>query len=159
MMNAAARNDPPAEVILFTDGGCSGNPGPGGWAYLLRHIATGKTKEVSGAEPETTNNRMELMAVISGLEALNRQTAVRLVSDSQYVGKGITEWMPNWKKNNWMRGPRNARKPVKNVDLWKRLDELVNYHTLSYEWVAGHAGHEENERCDELAVAAYQKYL
>ncbi|REJ65200.1 MAG: ribonuclease HI [Planctomycetota bacterium] len=147
------------EVRLYTDGACSGNPGPGGWAFILEHLATGQRKEVSGGEPETTNNRMELMAVIEGLGALKRPTAVCLVSDSQYVGKGLTEWMPNWKRNNWKRGPAGARKPVKNVDLWQQLDELIARHTLTYEWVAGHAGHEENERCDELAVAAYQQYL
>jgi len=155
MMN---QNSQDVEVLLFTDGACSGNPGPGGWAYILRHVASGQEKEVAGAEPETTNNRMELMAVISGLEALTRATSVRLISDSKYVGQGLTEWMPNWKRNNWKRGPAGARKPVKNVDLWKRLDELVQQHTLQYEWVAGHAGHEENERCDELAVEAYQQY-
>lgn len=155
-MTRAAKNN--VEVLLFTDGACSGNPGPGGWAYILRHVATGKSKEVSGGEPETTNNRMELMAVIEGLSALTRASSVRLVSDSQYVGKGITEWMRNWKRNNWKRGPAGARKPVKNVDLWQQLDELIQQHTLEYEWVAGHAGHEENERCDELAVEAYQKY-
>ena len=156
MMNAASKD---IEVRLYTDGGCSGNPGPGGWAYILEHVSTGKKKEAFGADPETTNNRMELMAVISGLEALKRATSVRLISDSKYVGNGLTEWMPGWKRNNWKRGPAGARKPVKNVDLWKQLDELVSLHTVSFEWVAGHAGHEENERCDELAVAAYQQYL
>lgn len=144
---------------LFTDGGCAGNPGPGGWAYILRHLGTGVEKEVSGSDPETTNNRMELTAVIRGLEALRRSCRVELFTDSQYVGKGLSEWMPKWKENNWTRSEGRKRSPVKNVELWKQLDELVSKHEVVFSWVAGHSGHQENERCDELAVAAYQKYL
>lgn len=148
-----------ADVHLFTDGGCSGNPGPGGWGFVMRHLASGKEMEDSGAEPMTTNNRMELTAVIRGLEALNRPCSVELFTDSVYVGKGLTEWVPNWKKNNWQRKERGKFKPVKNVELWQRLDELATTHQLKYTRVAGHSGHPENERCDTLAVAAYQKYL
>ncbi|MGD9127419.1 MAG: ribonuclease HI [Planctomycetia bacterium] len=147
------------EVILYTDGACSGNPGPGGWGFVLRHPASGKEIEQSGGEPETTNNRMEMMAVIRGLETLNRPTSVELVSDSSYVGQGISSWMANWKKNGWRRKSKNGWAEVKNVDLWKRLDELLQTHTVKFTHVRGHSGHPENERCDELAVAAYQKYL
>lgn len=152
-------NPRPPQVQLFTDGGCSGNPGPGGWAYVLKHLPTGTVKEVSGGERETTNNRMEMTAVIRGLEALKRRCRVELITDSQYVGKGITEWMPKWKANGWQRREGKQFKPVKNVELWQRLDELLNRHDVTYSWVAGHSGHPENERCDELAVAAYQKFL
>ena len=148
-----------ATIHLFTDGGCSGNPGPGGWAFVLRHLPSGTEKEQFGAEPETTNNRMELTAVIRGLEALKRPCKVELFTDSKYVGQGIQSWMPKWKANNWRRREGKAWKPVKNVELWKRLDELLAIHDVAYTWVAGHSGHPENERCDELAVAAYQKYL
>ena len=148
-----------ADVHLFTDGGCSGNPGPGGWGFVLRHLASGKEMESSGAEPMTTNNRMELTAVIKGLEALKRPCSVELFTDSVYVGKGLSEWVPNWKKNNWQRKERGKLKPVKNVELWQRLDELTSVHALKYTRVAGHSGHPENERCDTLAVAAYQKYM
>ena len=151
--------DKAPEVRLFTDGACSGNPGPGGWAFLLRHPASGKELERSGAERETTNNRMELLAVIRGLEALKRPTAVELVSDSVYVGKGITEWMPKWKANGWRRREGKRLKEIKNEDLWRRLDHLLSRHRLRFTHVRGHAGHPENERCDTLAVAAYQKYL
>jgi ribonuclease HI len=152
-------NPPPPEVQLFTDGGCSGNPGPGGWAFVLKHLASGTVKEVSGGERETTNNRMEMTAVIRGLEALKRRCRVELITDSQYVGKGITEWMPKWKANGWQRREGKQLKPVKNVELWQRLDELLSRHDVTYSWVAGHSGHPENERCDELAVAAYQEFL
>ncbi|MEQ8785479.1 MAG: ribonuclease HI [Pirellulaceae bacterium] len=148
-----------SEVHLFTDGGCSGNPGPGGWAYLLRHVGTGKEKEASGAERETTNNRMELTAVIRGLEALKRPCQVELFTDSVYVGKGLSEWMPKWKANGWQRREGKRWKPIANEELWRRLDELVAKHQVKYTRVAGHSGHPENDRCDELAVAAYQKYL
>ena len=151
--------DKSSTVHLFTDGGCSGNPGPGGWAFVLCHPATGKQLERSGAERETTNNRMELMAVIEGLETLKRPCAVELFTDSVYVGKGISEWMPKWKANGWQRKEKGGAKTVKNVDLWKRLDALLNKHQVKYTRVAGHSGHPENERCDELAVAAYQRYL
>jgi ribonuclease HI len=146
-------------VELYTDGGCSGNPGPGGWAYVLRHVKTGQEREDSGAEPLTTNNRMELMAVIRGLEALKKACRVKLVTDSAYVGKGLTEWMPRWKRNGWRLGGKSGSKPVKNLELWQRLDELMQKHDLHYVPVLGHSGHPENERCDQLAVAAYQKYL
>ena len=157
IMNATASSRP--RVQLFTDGGCSGNPGPGGWAFILRHVASNQEKEQSGAEPETTNNRMELTAVIRGLEALKQPCHVELFTDSVYVGNGLTQWMPNWKKNDWRRRDGKKWKPVKNADLWQRLDQLLAQHKLKYTRVAGHSGHPENERCDELAVAAYQKYL
>ncbi len=147
------------EVQLFTDGGCSGNPGPGGWAFVLKHSGSGAVKEVSGGERETTNNRMELTAVIRGLAALKRRCRVELVTDSQYVGKGITEWIPKWKANGWQRREGKQLKPVKNVELWQQLDELLAPHDVTFTWVAGHSGHAENERCDELAVAAYQQFL
>src|SRR5262249_53464268 len=142
----------------FTDGACSGNPGPGGWAYILRHPASGKEVEQSGAERETTNNRMELTAVIRGLEALKKRSAVELVTDSEYVGKGLTEWLPKWKANGWQRStdPRK-NSPIKNLELWRELDELAGRHQISYTRILGHSGHPENERCDELAVAAYKK--
>ena len=152
-------NQPDVTVHLFTDGACSGNPGPGGWAYILKHLPTGTEKEVSGAERETTNNRMELTAVIQGLAALKRPCGVELFTDSQYVGKGISEWLPKWKANGWRRGKSSGSQPVKNIDLWQRLDELINKHRVTFSWVAGHSGHDENERCDQLAVDAYQKYL
>ncbi|MBX7168321.1 MAG: ribonuclease HI [Pirellulales bacterium] len=150
---------PDSEVVLFTDGACSGNPGPGGWAYILRHPGSGKEVEQSGAEEETTNNRMELTAVVRGLEALTRPARVELVTDSNYVGKGLTEWMAKWKANDWQRRDGKRLVPVKNEDLWRKLDELVAQHRLTFTHVAGHSGHPENERCDELAVAAYQRYL
>lgn len=145
-------------VKLFTDGACSGNPGPGGWAYILQHPSTQSEKEGSGGEPETTNNQMELMAVISGLEALSRSTEVEVVTDSVYVAKGSQEWMPNWKKNDWKRREGKKLKPVKNEELWKRLDALLAQHSVRFTVVKGHSGHPENERCDELAVAATQAY-
>jgi ribonuclease HI len=147
-----------AEVQLFADGACSGNPGPGGWAFILRHPTTGKEMECSGGERETTNNRMELTAVIRGLEALKRRTHVELITDSEYVGKGLTQWMPKWKANGWRRKEGSRWAEVKNEDLWRRLDELVAHHQLKFTHVRGHSGHVENERCDTLAVAAYQKY-
>ena len=148
-----------AEVVLYTDGACSGNPGPGGWAFVLRHPASGKELEQADGERETTNNRMELIAVIRGLEALKRATRVELVSDSTYVGKGISEWMPKWKANGWRRKEGKTFKTVKNEDLWRRLDELLAMHQVRFTHVRGHSGHPENERCDTLAVAAYQRYL
>ncbi len=145
--------DAPAPDVLhlFTDGACSGNPGPGGWAFVLRHPASGKEVEDAGGEAETTNNRMELTAVIRGLEAIRRPSRVEIYSDSQYVLKGLNEWMDGWIKKGW----KNAsKKPVKNRDLWERLDQLRTVHTLHYNWIEGHAGHPENERCDAMAVAA-----
>jgi len=140
-------------VHLFTDGACSGNPGPGGWGCILRHLPTGKEKEMSGSEPQTTNNRMELMAVIQGLRLLNRPCGVLVVSDSQYVLNGLEKWMNGWKRNGWK---LRDGKPVKNQDLWMELDELKKRHSLTFQYVHGHAGHEENERCDQMAVEAYR---
>ena len=134
------------KVEIYTDGACKGNPGPGGWGVLLRF--KGAEKKLNGAEKETTNNRMELMAAIKALEALTRPCQVDLTTDSQYVRKGITEWIHGWKKRNW----KNASKqPVKNADLWKQLDELVQKHDVSWHWVQGHSGHPENELVDQLA--------
>jgi ribonuclease HI len=147
-----------SEVQLFADGACSGNPGPGGWAFILQHPSSGKKLERSGAERETTNNRMELTAVIRGLEALKRPASVELVSDSVYVGKGLTEWLPKWKADGWRRREGKRLKEIKNEDLWRRLDELLARHKIKFTHVRGHCGHAENERCDMLAVAAYQKY-
>jgi ribonuclease HI len=150
---------PTIEIQLFADGACSGNPGPGGWAFILRHVKSAKEKEASGAERDTTNNRMELTAVIRGLESLTRPASVELVTDSVYVGKGLTEWMPKWKANGWRRRENGHWAEVKNEDLWRRLDELIQLHRIQFTHVRGHAGHVENERCDTLAVAAYQKFL
>jgi ribonuclease HI len=154
----SANNSLP-RVQLFTDGGCSGNPGPGGWAFILRHPETGKEMQRSGGEPQTTNNRMELMAVIEGLSVLKMPTCVELLTDSVYVGKGLSEWMPKWKRNGWKRMEKGKLLPIKNDDLWRRLDELSAQHQICYTRVAGHSGHPENDRCDQLAVAAYQQYL
>jgi len=147
-------NDP-SHVELYTDGACSGNPGPGGWAFILRHPNSGKEIERVGGERHTTNNRMELMAVIEGLESLNRPSVVELYSDSQYVVNGLKQWMDGWKAKGWKRG-RNQ--PVLNVDLWKKLDELRQEHDIRMHWVRGHNQHPENERCDRLAVAAIDQY-
>ena len=136
-------------VEIFTDGACSGNPGPGGWGAILR--AKDKEKELSGSEKQTTNNRMELMAVIGALEALKRPCHVTITTDSQYVMKGMTEWLPGWKKRNWKTA---AKKPVKNAELWQRLEKAIAGHDVDWQWVRGHSGHPENERADELAVAA-----
>lgn len=141
-------------VQLFSDGACRGNPGPGGWAYILRHPATGTEKEGSGGQALTTNNQMELMAVIAGLEALKSRSAVEVVTDSSYVAKGSSEWLPGWKRNGWRRREGKTWKPVKNQELWERLDKLLAAHDVRFTWIRGHAGHAENERCDELAVAA-----
>ncbi len=141
-------------VEIFTDGACSGNPGPGGWGTILRW--NGQEKELSGGEIDTTNNRMELMAAIQGLETLSRPVAVTVTTDSSYVKDGITKWIINWKKNGWKTA---ARKPVKNADLWQRLEAAVEMHQVSWKWVKGHSGHIENERCDELARQATNKVL
>jgi ribonuclease HI len=133
-------------VEIFTDGACRGNPGPGGWGALLRY--GDNERELCGGEHETTNNRMELMAVIKGLSALQRPCEVRVTSDSTYVLKGIQEWMPNWKKKGWKTA---SKKPVKNVDLWQQLDQLVEMHSIDWQWVKGHSGHAENEIADQLA--------
>jgi ribonuclease HI len=133
-------------VEVYSDGACRGNPGPGGWGVLLR--SGGLEKELWGGEADTTNNRMELTAVIRALEALKRPSRVRVYTDSQYVQKGISEWVHSWKRRGW----RTAdKKPVKNIDLWKRLDELAAVHAVDWHWVRGHAGHPENERADRLA--------
>lgn len=145
-------------VHLFTDGACSGNPGPGGWGFILRHLRTGKEMENSGGEPESTNNRMELTAVVEGLKILSRPCYVELFTDSVYVGKGMTEWMKKWKSNGWKRREGKSLKPVKNEDLWRLLDEQMSRHRIKYTRVAGHSGHEENERCDQLAVEAAAKF-
>lgn len=141
-------------VQLFTDGACRGNPGPGGWGYLLRHPRTKTEKEGSGGLPLTTNNQMELQAVISGLQALNVRSEVEVITDSNYVAKGSSDWLPGWKRNGWRRREGQQWKPVKNVELWQQLDELLSRHRVRFTWIRGHAGHAENERCDELAVAA-----
>jgi ribonuclease HI len=133
-------------VEMFTDGACRGNPGPGGWGVLLRYGDSEKT--LHGGELNTTNNRMELTAAIKGLEALKVRCKVDLTTDSQYVRKGITEWIVGWKKKNWMTA---NRKPVKNLDLWQQLDELQQQHDISWHWIKGHSGHRENEIADELS--------
>ncbi|MEC8753999.1 MAG: ribonuclease HI [Pseudomonadota bacterium] len=135
-----------SEVEIFTDGACRGNPGPGGWAALLR--SQGIEKMLSGAEPETTNNQMELMAAIQGLEALKRTSSVALTTDSQYVRQGITQWIHGWKRNGWK---TSQKQPVKNKELWQRLDAAVESHDVQWHWVKGHSGHEENERVDQAA--------
>lgn len=141
------------DLVAYTDGACSGNPGPGGWGVLLRALRDGeivKERELSGGEAETTNNRMELMAAIRVLEVLERPSAITIVTDSAYVKNGVTGWIHGWKRNGW----RTAnKKPVKNVELWQRLDDAQARHTVTWEWVKGHAGHAENERADELARA------
>ena len=133
-------------VELFTDGACKGNPGPGGWGALLRYGSV--EKSLYGGEPETTNNRMELMAAIAGLSALKEPCQVILTTDSQYVRKGITEWLAGWKRNGWRTA---AKEPVKNVDLWQRLDAETQRHQVTWHWVKGHSGHRENELADALA--------
>jgi ribonuclease HI len=141
-------------VEVFTDGACRGNPGPGGWGAVLRY--NGRERDIHGGEVQTTNNRMELMAAIKALESLRRPCRVVLTTDSQYVRKGITEWMPNWKRRGW----RTAdRKPVKNVELWQRLDELASQHEVDWRWVRGHSGHPENERADALANRGIDEVL
>ncbi len=141
-------------VQLYTDGACSNNPGPGGWGVLL--VAGGTRKEMSGGEPDTTNNRMELTAAIRGLEALKRPCTVDLYTDSKYLRDGITKWIANWKRNGW----RTAnKKPVKNAELWRRLDALSQRHDIRWHWVKGHAGHPENERADALANEGMAPYL
>ena len=136
-------------VVIYTDGACSGNPGPGGWGAILR--AGGHEKELSGGEDETTNNRMELMAAIAALEELKQPSPIDLFTDSTYVRDGIMKWIHNWKRNGWKTA---AKKPVKNVDLWKRLELAMEPHDIEWLWVKGHAGHPDNERADELARSA-----
>jgi ribonuclease HI len=139
-------SDPRQRVTIYTDGACSGNPGPGGWGAILSF--GDQTKELFGGEAHTTNNRMELMGAISALEALKRPCSVDLHTDSQYLRNGIMIWIHGWKKNGWR---TSDKKPVKNVDLWKRLDEALGTHDIRWHWVKGHAGHAQNERADELA--------
>ena len=141
------------ELFAYTDGACSGNPGPGGWGALLLAKAGDaivKERELKGGEADTTNNRMELLAAINALEALERPSTITVVTDSAYVKGGITEWLRSWKRNNWRTA---TKKPVKNEDLWRRLDEAAARHQVTWTWVKGHAGHPENERADALARA------
>jgi len=146
------------ELYAFTDGACSGNPGPGGWGVLMQARdgdTLVKERELSGGEADTTNNRMELMAAISALEGLSRPSQITVVTDSAYVKNGVTQWIHGWKRNGW----RTAdRKPVKNVELWQRLDAAQARHTVRWEWIKGHAGHPENERADELARAGMKPF-
>lgn len=137
------------KVVIYTDGACSGNPGPGGWGSILMY--NGHRRELSGGEAETTNNRMEMMAVIQALETLKRSCKAIIHTDSVYVMKGMTEWIGDWKKRDWKTA---AKKPVKNVDLWQRLEKAVNSHEVEWKWVKGHSGVPENERADELATQA-----
>ena len=141
------------EFFAYTDGACSGNPGPGGWGAILRYGEV--EKEISGGAANTTNNQMELMAAINALEALSRPCRVNLHTDSQYVKNGITQWMKGWVRNGWKTA---AKKPVKNADLWKQLDAAVKRHEVKWHWVKGHAGHPDNERADELARTAMAPY-
>ncbi len=143
-----------ADLFAYTDGACSGNPGPGGWGVVLQAQTGGeivKDRELSGAEGETTNNRMELMAAISALETLDRPADITVVTDSTYVRDGITGWIFGWKRNGWKTA---SKKPVKNADLWQRLDAAQSRHQVTWEWIKGHAGHDQNERADALARAA-----
>lgn len=142
------------QVDIYTDGACRGNPGPGGWGALLRF--KGRERALSGAEQYTTNNRMELLAAIHALEALQRPCKVRLTTDSEYVKKGITEWLAQWKRRGWKTA---SREPVKNADLWQRLDACAQRHQVSWHWVRGHSGHPENERADALARRAIDTLL
>jgi ribonuclease HI len=142
------------QVEIYTDGACRGNPGPGGWAALL--VAGAERKELSGAEPETTNNRMELMAAISGLSALKRRCSVKLYTDSKYVLQGLTEWLPQWKARGWRTA---AREPVKNKDLWEKLELAAAAQDIEWHWVKGHSGHEGNEYVDALANQAIDRLL
>lgn len=146
------------EVMLFTDGSCRGNPGPGGWGFILRHLKTGKEIERSGGLALTTNNQMELQAVIEGLKALKRPTSVEIVSDSQYVLQGLQDWLPNWKRNGWQRREKGRLQPVKNKEFWQELDRLASQHEITLTHVKGHADHIENERCDQLAVNAAKQF-
>jgi ribonuclease HI len=146
------------ELYAYTDGACSGNPGPGGWGVLLRAMEGDRIvreRELNGGEAQTTNNRMELMAAISALEALKKPSKLTIVTDSNYVKDGITKWIHGWKKNGWKSA---AKKPVKNAELWQRLDEATRRHDITWEWIRGHTGHPENERADELARHGMEPY-
>jgi ribonuclease HI len=140
------------KVQLITDGACLGNPGPGGWAYVLRYKE--KVREASGSDPQTTNNRMELTAAVEGLRALKEGCEVEITTDSEYLKNGITQWIHGWKRNGWK---TSAKKPVVNQDLWMALDEEVQRHKTTWQWTKGHADHADNNRCDELATAAARK--
>ena len=147
-------SDAPTKVVMFTDGACSGNPGPGGWGVIL--VSGAHRRELTGGEATTTNNRMELLAAINGLEALKKPSRVELHTDSMYLRDGITKWIHGWKRNGW----RTAdKKPVKNVELWQRLELAAKVHEIDWRWVKGHAGHDENERADELAREGMQPFL
>lgn len=146
-------------VQLYTDGACSGNPGPGGWAFILRDVPTRRELEGFGSDKNTTNNKMELKAVIEGLKSLKKKCRVEIYSDSKYVLQGLESWMAGWKRNGWKKKSRSGSSEIKNLELWKELDRLVSQHTVSFHHVRGHSGHPENERCDQLAVAAYQKLV
>ncbi|KEA62025.1 Ribonuclease HI [Marinobacterium lacunae] len=140
-------------VEIFTDGACKGNPGPGGWGAILR--SGQHEKELYGGEAHTTNNRMEMMAAIAALEALNQSCKVTMTTDSEYLRKGITEWLAGWKRKGWKTA---SRQPVKNADLWQKLDELVSRHEIVWKWVKGHSGHPENERADQLANKGVEEF-
>ena len=147
-----------SDLFAWTDGACSGNPGPGGWGVLMRAMKGDevvKERELKGGEADTTNNRMELMAAIAALEALTRPSQITITTDSAYVKNGVTGWIHGWKKNGWRTA---ARKPVKNEDLWRRLDEAQARHHVRWEWIKGHAGHAENEQADELARAGMEPF-
>ncbi len=147
-----------ADLIAYTDGACSGNPGPGGWGVLMRAMDGGKIvkeRELMGGEPDTTNNRMELLAAINALEVLERPSVITIMTDSTYVKNGVTSWIHGWKRNGWKTA---AKKPVKNAGLWQRLDQAQARHQVTWEWVKGHAGHAENERADELARAGMKPF-
>lgn len=145
-------------VELYTDGACSGNPGPGGWAFILRDAKTKKELTGSGGERDATNNRMEMQAVVEGLKALKKKCHVHLFSDSSYVLQGLQTWMSGWKKKGWVRLEGGRPKPIKNVEIWQELDRLIALHNMTYHHVRGHSGHPENERCDVMAVEASQNY-
>lgn len=155
---SSSASSPPSrpQVQLFTDGACLGNPGPGGWAYILRHPRSGTEKEAWGGHPLTTNNQMELQAVIHGLQALKRPSDVEVITDSTYVAQGCREWLPTWKQQGWRRREGKRWRPIKNHPLWQRLDELLQRHQVTFTVVRGHTGHPENERCDRLALEAAQ---
>lgn len=154
LSDLAPKIKPQKHIAIFTDGACRGNPGPGGWAALLRYNK--HNKAISGAENNTTNNRMELTAVINALKILKEPCVIDLTTDSEYVKNGVTKWLPGWKARNWRKG---TTREVKNIDLWQQLDELVHKHSLKWHWVRGHSGHHENEIVDELARTAIDKLL
>ena len=154
MTPEAAHDDGKPRVTIYTDGACSGNPGPGGWGVIL--VSGTHRKELSGGEPVTTNNRMELMAAITALEALTKPAHVDIHTDSEYVKKGISEWIRGWKRNGWR---TSTKQPVKNAELWQRLDAAQARHDVHWHWVRGHAGHAENERADELARDGMRPFL